>query len=122
MVALIGEGQEIHDGEELGISLWNEAIKNKKIYVHGKHHQSVFPYALQYKENPFLHLNVSLRTHNAFTYYEWVEALRAGDWERKKRLEAQLTEARYLVKYVDDLDEVKRYVKKVMKVRIKLMA
>jgi hypothetical protein len=28
VVGLIGEGQEIHEGEESGLGLWNQAIKN----------------------------------------------------------------------------------------------
>lgn len=41
VIGLVGEGQEIHSGEEGGIGLWNEAIKNRSIQVHAKHHRTV---------------------------------------------------------------------------------
>lgn len=50
VIGLIGEGQEIHKGEEGGIGLWNEAIHNQRVYVHAKHHSGLFPHALRYFE------------------------------------------------------------------------
>jgi hypothetical protein len=112
VVGLIGEGQEIHIGEEGGVSLWNTAIRNENIHVHAKHHQSVFPNAIEYYENKHLHLNTSLRTHKALKYFEWVEAFIAGDFEHCKILERQLVNERFMLKVVNSMDEAKIFVKK----------
>lgn len=112
VVALIGEGQEIHIGEEAGIDLWNKAIKNQGFHVHARNHQTIFPYALKYNEKQDLHLSTSLRTHNALTYFEWVEAIIEGDFRHANELQKKLIEDRYLVKFVSDLEEAKEYVRK----------
>lgn len=112
VVALIGEGQEIHLGEESGIGLWNKAIENKSFYVHAKHQQSLFPNALEYRENQNLHLNTSLRTHKALNYFKWVESIIEGDFERAKKLQKKLREDRYIVKVMDRVEDAKEYVRK----------
>ncbi|MEI2406398.1 DNA/RNA helicase domain-containing protein [Niallia taxi] len=113
VVGLIGEGQEIHIGEEGGIGLWNEAIKDKSFHVHAKHHQQVFSNAYSYHENHQLHLNTSLRTHNALMYFEWVEAFINNDQEKCRILEENLRKERFTLKIVDNLQEAKEYVQKV---------
>ncbi|MFD1415722.1 DNA/RNA helicase domain-containing protein [Oceanobacillus jeddahense] len=113
VIGLIGEGQEIHTGEESGIGLWNKAIQNKGFMVHARHHQSIFPNALQYHENPELHLKTSLRTHNALMYFEWVESIISGDFKRAEELQENLKKERYTVKWVNDLDSAKDFVRKV---------
>ena len=113
VVGLIGEGQEIHIGEEGGIGLWNEAIKDKSFHVHAKHHQQVFSYAYSYHENQQLHLNTSLRTHNALMYFEWVEAFINNDREKCKILEEKLRKERFTLKILDNLQEAKEYVQKI---------
>lgn len=113
VVGLIGEGQEIHIGEEGGIALWNEAIKGKNFHVHAKHQQQVFSNAYSYHENQKLHLNTSLRTHNALMYFEWVEAFINNDREKCKILEEKLKKERFTLKFVDNLQEAKEYVQKV---------
>ncbi|MDP4085070.1 MAG: DUF2075 domain-containing protein [Bacillota bacterium] len=112
VVGLIGEGQEIHLGEEGGIGLWNTAIHGENILVHAKHHQSIFPNALQYHENKNLYLNTSLRTHKALKYFEWVESFINGDFGKCKIIADQLINERFMLKVVNNLDEAKTYVQK----------
>jgi hypothetical protein len=112
IVGLVGEGQEIHIGEEAGIGLWNTAINNQNFHVHAKHHQEEFPNAIHYYENKNLHLNTSLRTHNALKYFEWVESFIVGDFKRCKIIEEQLQKERFVLKLVNSIDEAKAYVKK----------
>src|SRR5690606_22878799 len=107
VIGLIGEGQEIHLGEEGGIELWNTAIKNQGVQVHAKHHKSTFDNAARYYENSKLHLNTSLRTHNALMYFEWVEAFISGDFIKAKNLEKDLIKQRYILKHVHSLKEAK---------------
>lgn len=71
----------------------------------------LFPNALNYFENEKLHLNTSLRTHNALKYFEWVESLIEGNFERCKVLAEQLKKERYILKFVTNLDHAKAYVK-----------
>lgn len=47
VVGLIGEGQEIHTGEEKGIDLWNTAIFDQQFTVHAKHNVGTFTNAIQ---------------------------------------------------------------------------
>lgn len=112
VVGLIGEGQEIHIGEEGGIGLWNDAIKNKDFYVHAKHHQRMFANSMHYYGNHDLHLNTSVRTHKALTYFEWVESFISGDFEHCKTLQEKLRNERYTLMFVDNLNEAKEYVQK----------
>lgn len=112
VVGLIGEGQEIHLGEEGGIGLWNDAIENKNFHVHGRHHHDIFPNSFRYNENKDLHLKTSLRTHNALMYFQWVESFIAGDVEQSSLHEEKLRRERYTLKFVDNLNEAKEYVKK----------
>ncbi len=112
VVGLIGEGQEIHLGEEGGIGLWNHAIHNENIHVHAKYHQPVFPHALTYYENRDLHLHTSLRTHKAWQYFEWVEAFISGDFEQCQTIEKHLANERFTLKVVNSLAEAKTFVQK----------
>lgn len=112
VVGLIGEGQEIYKGEEGGIGLWNDAIKDKDFHVDARHHNSLFPNALRYHENKNLHLKTSLRTHNALKYFEWVEEIISGNFDAARILQKELKKERYTIKIVDNLDEAKNYVQK----------
>ena len=60
VIGLIGEGQEIHVGEESGLRLWNTAIHRQGITVHAKHKNHLFDHATHYEQHEHLHLNCSL--------------------------------------------------------------
>lgn len=115
VIGLIGEGQEIHSGEEQGISLWNQAIEKKGFKVHAKHNQNIFSNAIEYLENTNLHLNTSIRNHNALQYFQWVEAFLAGDRTEYLRIEEQLKKERFILKRMTSIEEAKRYVEEVYK-------
>ena len=115
VIGLIGEGQEIHTGEEQGIRLWNDAIARQDFTVHAKHNQEAFPNSIKYYENPHLHLGTSLRTHNALQYFEWVEAFLKGDSDTYRAIENQLQKERFILKRMDSLEEAKQYVREVYK-------
>lgn len=115
IVGLVGEGQEIHTGEEKGIGLWNHAIDEQHFSVHAKHNASAFPNAIQYYENKHLHLNTSIRTHNALEYFKWVEAFLAGDSKTYRTIEKQLQKQRFILKRMQSLDEAEQYVQDVYK-------
>jgi hypothetical protein len=93
MVALIGEGQEIHIGEESGLPQWNTALSamQKKWIVHCPEriaHEFSGPSTVE--TNNILDLTVTLRSHIAEDVAEWVKAL----------LDGELLQARALVKRI----------------------
>jgi hypothetical protein len=85
MIALIGQGQEIHLGEEAGLSQWNTAVQNAKNItntswtVHAPQRlASVFVNADTLKISDDLDLDQSLRSHVAEDVQEWVATLLNG--------------------------------------------
>ena len=114
MVALIGEGQEIHIGEESGLSQWNEALSrmNKKWIVHcpGKiaHYFSAIPSA---EPNNVLDLNVTLRSHVAEKVSEWVQRLLEGNLSDAKKLSDSLYEQGFDLYVTNDISTAANYVK-----------
>ena len=68
VLALVGEGQEIHTGEEAGLSQWVEAIRSsgKSWTVHGPTAlASLFAGAATFHAEPQLNLDTTLRAHAA---------------------------------------------------------
>jgi len=110
VVGLIGEGQEIHLGEEGGLELWNTAIKDQHMQVHSKHVLEIYTNAAHYHQNANLHLNSSLRTHEAFEYFDFVNKLIDGDIEGAAKNIAQLKKRRYTLRITRDLIKAKDFV------------
>jgi hypothetical protein len=82
IVGLIGEGQEIHLGEEAGLGQWNDALKTvgEHWIVHCPSKvANLFLAAEQVVTNDGLDLTVSLRTHLAENVQDWVACLLSGD-------------------------------------------
>lgn len=91
MLGLVGEGQEIHTGEEAGIAQWRDAIRaaNKQwTVVCPPKLENVFKGICEVKTFDKLDLNVSLRSHLADDVSEWVANL----------LDANIEEAAYISK------------------------
>jgi hypothetical protein len=81
IVGLIGEGQEIHVGEEAGLALWNSAVAGSDVpwHVHCPARLvSMFPGAASVEASGALDLDVSLRSHVAEDVQDWVKSLLAG--------------------------------------------
>lgn len=80
-VGLIGDGQEIHAGEEGGVALWDSAIaagtKNWSVTCSSRLAAS-FPHATV-TVNDALDLTTSLRSRQAEFLHDWVAALLEGD-------------------------------------------
>jgi DUF2075 family protein len=114
VVALIGEGQEIHVGEEAGLVQWNDALgKMKQRWtVHCPQKiASIFSKSPSVIPNEKLDLTVSLRSHLAEDVAAWVELVLAGDashaYEKTSRIYAQGFDM-YLTR---DLELAKSYVR-----------
>lgn len=85
MIGLIGEGQEIHIGEEAGLGQWNQAIKTSKkpwIVNCPTKVSSIFTAASRVIENDELNLTLTLRSHLAADLQFWVETLLKGELEQ----------------------------------------
>jgi len=112
LVGLIGEGQEIHLGEESGIQLWTEAVKNSnrnwQVHCPQKLKSSFSEMAVTTSEK--LNLTTSLRTHQALTLQRWVESVLEGDISIAHDQSKSLWEDRYPIYLTRDLLRAKQYV------------
>lgn len=96
MIGLIGEGQEIHLGEEAGLGQWNSAItrSNTSWIVHCPAHIApLFTAAHQCHQRETLNLTTTLRSHLAEDLHLWVQRLLEGKLdqaaEAAKKVQAQ---------------------------------
>jgi len=111
VVGLVGEGQEIHVGEEAGMAQWVTALTEapSSFKLHLPPHLSPIFQQFQPKVNERLNLTVSLRTHRAEHVQDWVRAFIAGD-VAGARGHAQALKAQAFDMYVaTDLLRAKRY-------------
>jgi hypothetical protein len=83
VVGLIGEGQEIHTGEEGGIGLWAEAVKSSgQVWevVGPDRYRATFEAAgVPFRASPDLHLSRSVRFNFATGLSEWAAGLVTDD-------------------------------------------
>jgi DUF2075 family protein len=113
MVALIGEGQEIHIGEEAGLQQWNETLgKMKKEWiVHCPEKIShFFTSAKTLIHNDSLDLSVTLRSHLAEDISGWVKALLEGDFRFANELAQNIYYQGFDMYLTRDISVAKNYV------------
>jgi hypothetical protein len=119
IIALVGGGQEINDGEA-GLAEWGRALatstRSWKIYaspdvIHGgdsvaggRLDADATTQTLQIKEDRRLHLDVSLRSLNAANYSHWVNCVIDGNEE----MAASLNLSEFPVFLTRDLNELRR--------------
>lgn len=114
MVALIGEGQEIHLGEESGLPQWNDALSTmqKSCIVHCPAKiADAFPAAKKLVTNNVLDLSISLRSHLAEDVAQWVTALLEGDLVNAKVLAERVISQGFDVYVTQDINVATNYVK-----------
>ena len=111
VVGLIGDGQEIYLGEESGLSLWSDAIKdsNKKWIVHCPTKFNSFFDNLSIEENEKFNLTTSLRTHQALALQSWVGALLDNDIEVLQKKSNTLKKEEYTIYITRELEIAKKY-------------
>jgi hypothetical protein len=80
MVGLIGEGQQIHVGEEGGLEQWNEAIvkSGEEWVIHCPSHVADVFRGRRVRINDALDLTTTLRSHVAGDLHGWVDCLLKG--------------------------------------------
>lgn len=116
LVGLIGHGQEIHTGEEAGITGWFEAIKSNhavsdwKVYLPPRFSSS-FPNQsiTEYEE---LDLNHSLRSKQAEYLHDWVQSLLSGQLPQASKISQKIWVQNFPIFITRDLKIAKQYVSK----------
>jgi DUF2075 family protein len=114
MVGLIGEGQEIHHGEEGGLGLWNDAIEatGGDWIVHCPERIApLFDNAEAIETSATLDLSESLRSHLARDVQRWVAHFLAGDFSAANDITKTLREQGFDAYFSRDLEVCKEYVK-----------
>lgn len=109
LLALIGEGQEIHVGEEAGMAPWVKAVQESgnTWTVFGPPHLAE-PFGTSYQILPELALTESRRAHAAAGQSAWVEALLAGDGKAAQRLAADFKHA-FFLRWTPDFSAAKEF-------------
>jgi hypothetical protein len=77
VLALVGEGQEIHSGEEAGMVQWAEALRrsSRRWEVHGPERFFGLFSGFDFRAEPTLNLDTSLRAQAASDLHLWVSQL-----------------------------------------------
>ncbi|MEL6319168.1 MAG: DNA/RNA helicase domain-containing protein [Cyanobacteria bacterium J06626_14] len=113
VVALIGEGQEIHVGEEEDIDQWQVGLKQSEQpwQVHcPERYRSIFAEVSHelYADARF-DLTTSLRTHQAEAVQEWINQLLLGNSDAAAALMPRLWTSGFRAYLTRDLDTAKQY-------------
>lgn len=114
VVALMGEGQEIHAGEESGIKNWVDAVLGASSWkVLGPSHlKDPFDRAsIPYQTEDLFDLTVSLRSRKAGQIANWTEALLDGRLAEAGSLASELASIGYPIRISRNLDHIRRYLK-----------
>lgn len=112
LVGLIGEGQEIHAGEEGGMALWSTAIASgskKWSITCGSKLAATFQDAAV-TVNDDLDLTKSLRSRQAEFLHDWVAALLEGDVSRATTAATEVLAHAFPMYVTRDLATAKEYV------------
>ena len=116
VLGLVGEGQEIHIGEEAGIGLWKEAISTSKseweLFLPTKLAPTFEGYEGQVNYSDALDLTISLRSHIAEDVSDWASNLLTGDFNTARGLTSRIYEQNFNLYVTRDLEKAKRYVTK----------
>lgn len=114
LLILVGEGQEIYNGENSGITLWDTALKNSKFDWEIACPTKLDQYFSNHKlidniEKDSFDLTVSLRSHLSGTVSEFVNYIMAGEIEKASKLSEEINKEDYGMYVTRDLEEAKNY-------------
>ncbi|PSN19427.1 hypothetical protein C7271_07390 [filamentous cyanobacterium CCP5] len=113
VVALIGEGQEIHVGEEEDISQWQIGLQQSELpwQVHcPQRYKAVFSaVSAQLHASPQFDLTTSLRTHRAEAVQDWINQVLLGNLKAAAQLMPELWESGFRAYLTRNLAVAKGY-------------
>lgn len=112
-VGLVGDGQEIHSGEEGGLEQWRGAIAKLQDSESWEIHcpprlQTAFA-GLAVRTHELLDLTVSLRSRQAERLHEWVALVLTGSIELASRAAIHAQGEGFVMYLSRDLDEIAEY-------------
>ena len=118
VVGLVGSGQEIHVGEEGGLGLWADALrqsdqKNEWI-VHGPPQMRRFFEGLPFQASVDLSLDETIRSHFASRLHEFVERLvktQPDPCDELQRIADVLEKEGHDLRITRDLDQAEHYLR-----------
>lgn len=116
LLVLVGEGQEIHNGENAGISQWNTAIDKSDIdweFICPDKIIDVFPHKhlIENKNRNALDLSVSLRSHLAGDVSKFANYLIDGKLEKAKELSEEIIKEGFGMYVTRNLNHAKMYLR-----------
>lgn len=118
VVGLIGDGQEIHVGEEGGISQWCRAIErsqaNGQWMIHGPERMSASFTSLrsQWRSHQALNLETELRFHLTREVHRWVQGVLEGhEADQLKELAESLDRSGYHIRLCRDFETGAQYLR-----------
>ena len=116
LLVLVGEGQEIHNGENSGIIQWNTAIDKSEIeweIICPDKLVDFFPdkKVIENENRTALNLSMSLRTHLAGDVSKFANALVDGDIAAAKVLSEEIIKQGFGMYVTRDLNHAKKYLK-----------
>lgn len=114
LLILVGEGQEIHNGENSGIALWNVALNKSCINWEVVCPPKLSPVFSKQKilrnvESESFDLNVSLRSHLSGAVSKFVNYLMSGEINDAFNLSKIIYDEGYNMYCTRDLDKAKSY-------------
>lgn len=114
LLILVGEGQEIYNGENSGIKLWDTALKKGKIDWEVACPTKLDAYFNDHKlidniEKDSFDLTVSLRSHLSSTVSEFVNYFVDGEIEKASKLSPEIISEGYSMYVTRDLEAAKNY-------------
>jgi len=111
LVGLIGQGQEIHLGEEGGLKQWDDAVAKSDgdWVIHCPSRLASLFRGKDVRINDALDLSTTLRAHLASDLHRWVDALLDGELRVAARYHEQLTKSAFKLYVTRTLDDAKQY-------------
>jgi hypothetical protein len=114
LVALVGEGQEIHAGEEAGIGQWVHAIRKTTGWnvIAPPHVADPFRReGVSAVDEPLLNLTATLRSHRASKVAAWTDMLLEGDLEAAAAIATDLRLSGFALLIARELEPLRQYLK-----------
>jgi hypothetical protein len=113
LVGLIGEGQEIHLGEEGGLKLWSDAIRSSSLEwtIHCPTHLAPLFIGQTVVPDDALELTLTLRSHLAGDLHKWVSSVLNGELTDAHTIADQMHDVSFNLYVTRDLEEAKSYVR-----------